>query len=69
MFLKAELLEKKSTIGFVGTPWTLLVYILNKKSQKIKKIFLKIILINRILNILDKFLKFTLKTKLKMEPI
>ena len=29
-----ELLKGKSTIGFVGAPWTLLVYILNKKSPK-----------------------------------
>ena len=31
-----ELTENKSTIGFVGAPWTLLVYILNKQSPKIK---------------------------------
>src|SRR6056300_693458 len=39
-----ELLKNKNTIGFVGAPWTLLVYILNKQSpkKKLKKIFLKI---------------------------
>jgi len=31
-----ELLKNKSTIGFVGAPWTLLVYILNKQSPKKK---------------------------------
>ncbi len=31
-----NLTENKSTIGFVGAPWTLLVYILNKQSPKIK---------------------------------
>ena len=28
---KNELLKEKNTIGFVGAPWTLLVYIINKK--------------------------------------
>jgi uroporphyrinogen decarboxylase len=39
-----ELLKNKNTIGFVGAPWTLLVYILNKQSpkKKIKEDFLKI---------------------------
>ena len=31
-----NLTDNKSTIGFVGAPWTLLVYILNKQSPKIK---------------------------------
>jgi uroporphyrinogen decarboxylase len=31
-----ELLKNKNTIGFVGAPWTLLVYILNKQSPKKK---------------------------------
>ena len=30
------LLKEKNTIGFVGAPWTLLVYILNKQSPKKK---------------------------------
>ena len=30
-----NLTDNKSTIGFVGAPWTLLVYILNKQSPKI----------------------------------
>jgi uroporphyrinogen decarboxylase len=40
-----ELLKNKNTIGFVGAPWTLLVYILNKQSPKKKikeRFFLKI---------------------------
>ena len=33
-----DLTKGKSTIGFVGAPWTLLVYMINKKSPKIKLI-------------------------------
>jgi uroporphyrinogen decarboxylase len=38
-----DLTKNKSTIGFVGAPWTLLVYMLNKQSPKLelKKNFLK----------------------------
>ena len=63
-----ELLKGKSTIGFVGAPWTLLVYILNKKSPKkeLRKDFFKDqFLINRILNLLDKFLKIHIKNQIE----
>ena len=33
---KNELTQNKSTIGFVGAPWTLLVYLINRKSPKQK---------------------------------
>ena len=62
------LTKNKSTIGFVGAPWTLLVYMINKQSPKknLNKDFYKDqFLINRILIILDKFLK-VLKIKLIM---
>ena len=32
----SQITQNKSTIGFVGAPWTLLVYIINKKSPKLK---------------------------------
>ena len=63
-----ELLKGKSTIGFVGAPWTLLVYILNKKSPKkeLREDFFKDqFLINRILNLLDKFLKIHIKNQIE----
>ena len=31
-----NLIKKKNLIGFVGAPWTLLIYMINKKSQKKK---------------------------------
>ncbi len=63
-----KLLDKKSMIGFVGAPWTLLVYILNKKSPKkeLRADFFKDqFLINRILNLLDKFLKIHIKNQIE----
>ena len=63
-----EILKNKNTIGFVGAPWTLLVYILNKQSpkKKIKEDFFKDqFLINRILDLLDKFLKIHIKNQIE----
>ena len=62
-----SLTNNKSTIGFVGAPWTLLVYIINKQSPKLnlKKDFFKDnFLINRILSLLDKFLKIHIKNQI-----
>ena len=62
-----KLTEKKSTIGFIGAPWTLLVYILNKQSpkQKLKSDFFKDdFLINRILFLIERFLKLHIKNQI-----
>ena len=59
-------LKNKNTIGFVGAPWTLLVYMINQQSPKknIKKNFFEDeYLINRILLIIEKFLKIHIKNQ------
>jgi len=59
--------KDKNTIGFVGAPWTLLVYIINQQSpkKKLKDNFFKDdYLINRILLILEKFLKIHIKNQI-----
>ena len=64
---KNSLTNKKSTIGFVGAPWTLLVYILNKQSPKLKlkdDFFNDDFLINRILFLIEKFLKLHIKNQI-----
>ena len=62
-----EIVKNKNTIGFVGAPWTLLVYIINQRSPKknLKEDFFKNdFLINRILLILEKFLKIHIKNQI-----
>tara|TARA_Y100000389_G_scaffold89847_1_gene86344 strand:+ start:4759 stop:5760 length:1002 start_codon:yes stop_codon:yes gene_type:complete len=64
---KSQNLKNKSTIGFVGAPWTLLVYMINKQSPKLnlkKNFFKDEFLINRILIILEKFLKIHIKNQI-----
>ena len=61
-------LNKKNTIGFVGAPWTLLVYIINQQSPKkeIKKDFFgDKFFINKILLLIDKFLKIHIKKQIE----
>ena len=59
-----NLTSNKSTIGFVGAPWTLMVYMINKQSPKLKlkkNFFDDELLIEKILLILEKFLKIHIK--------
>ena len=59
--------NNKNTIGFVGAPWTLLVYVINQQSPKKslrKNFFENEFLINRTLLILEKFLKIHIKNQI-----
>ena len=63
-----QLTNNKSTIGFVGAPWTLMVYMINKQSPKLKlkdDFFKDDFLINRILVFLEKFLKVHIKNQIE----
>ena len=65
---ESNLIKNKSLIGFVGAPWTLLVYMINKHSPKkklVKDFFKDEFLINKTLMILEKFLKLHIDQQIK----
>ena len=65
---KNPLIQNKDLIGFVGAPWTLLVYMINKISPKkklIKDFFKDDYLVNKTLIVLEKFLKLHIKQQIK----
>ena len=65
---KNILTNNKDIIGFIGAPWTLLVYMISKHSPKkklIKDFFKDELLINKMLIILEKFLKIHIKHQIK----
>ena len=62
-----NILKNKNTIGFVGAPWTILVYMINQQSPKklLKKDFFENKdLINNVLLIIEKFLKIHIKNQI-----
>ena len=65
---KSNLLKNRDLIGFVGAPWTILVYMMNKMSPKKglpEKFFNDFSLINSLLNIIEKFLKLHIKNQIE----
>ncbi|MDC2997590.1 uroporphyrinogen decarboxylase [Candidatus Pelagibacter sp.] len=62
----SQFTNNKTTIGFIGAPWTLLVYMINKKSPKLnlnENFFEDKHLIDKVLKVLDKFLKIHIKNQ------
>ncbi len=63
-----KLLKNKDLIGFVGAPWTLLVYMINKISPKNnlnENFFKDRNLIKQLLKIINKFLKIHIEQQIK----
>ena len=63
-----DILKDKNTIGFVGAPWTILVYMINQQSPKkqLKKDFFdNKDLIKNVLLIIEKFLKIHIKNQIE----
>ena len=63
-----QIINNKNTIGFVGAPWTLLVYMLNQQSpkQSLKEDFFNDNdLIKKTLSILEKFLMIHIKNQIE----
>ncbi len=65
---KDALMNDRDMIGFVGAPWTILVYMINKSSPKkglSTNFFKDNFLINRLLGIIEKFLKLHIKNQIE----
>ena len=62
------LMDNRDMIGFVGAPWTILVYMINRSSPKkglTDEFFKDDFLINRLLGIIEKFLKVHIKNQVE----
>ena len=65
---KNSLMSNRDMIGFVGAPWTILVYMINKSSPKkglSSNFFKDDFLINKLLGIIEKFLKLHIKNQIE----
>tara|TARA_B100000676_G_scaffold47883_1_gene46747 strand:- start:2772 stop:3773 length:1002 start_codon:yes stop_codon:yes gene_type:complete len=60
--------KNKDIIGFVGAPWTILIYMINKMSPKkslSKEIFNDKLYIKKLLFVIEKFLKIHIENQIK----
>ena len=65
---KDPILKNRDVIGFVGAPWTILVYMINKISPKknlSENFYNDKLLINKLLIIIEKFLKIHIENQIK----
>ena len=65
--IKDPLMNNRDMIGFVGAPWTILVYMINRASPKkglSSDFFKDDFLISRLLEIIEKFLKLHIKNQI-----
>ena len=65
---KNPIMTNRDMIGFVGAPWTILVYMINKSSPKkglSSEFYKDDLLINKLLEIIEKFLKLHIKNQVE----